>query len=798
VNEYNFFIVLLLLISIFEGAHSKEPQKDTIASSLTGSLKSEPSAYGRVRFSDDQYVMYANGIILDKVNGLEFYFSESDVRGRFAAQKWVSSLYMNGGGWRLPLYDEVLGLYKRRQKSRVLLYSLNVPQKHIWYQESVTERFNFITGNTLMEDYGGPTPFAYTIAVRSHEIGKKLRLKTSVHKKKLQPEAVPNGSLKPQKIDYGRIRVSDDHYVMHANGIIIDKVKRLEFYFPEFDMIGREAAQQWTANLNLGGGNWRLAFYDEISGLYKKRYKSKVLRFNLDVPQKYVWYQESLTERFNFISGNTLIEDGEDSASFAYAIAVRPQRIDEKPRPKTQESAPVLTGSLKLEKPAYGRIESSDDQYVKYANGVIFDKVNGLEIYVRPYGMLGRYAAQEWATSIEKGGGKWRIAFYEEVVGLHKRRIKSNVLWLYLDLPQSYVWYQESLTDRFSFISGNTNIVGSVVNASFAHAIAVRPLEGYSKPKSKAMAQKKRIKPEVVPNGSIQLEKPEYGRIEISDGQYVKYANGIIFDKINGLEFYFHEFDMLGRFAAQKWAAGLNQGGWNWRLARYEELSWLYEKRNKSGVLRSNLSVPQRYIWYHESLRERFNFNQGNASRDEYGDNTSFAYAIAARPREIEMKFESEIKTHKRREKPKDFSAGPLKSKESAYGKIELSDDQYIKFANGIILDKENGLEFYFHESDILGRFAAQKWTSNLKKSGGDWRLALYDEVLRLYKKRITSKVLRLNLNVPRKYIWYQESFTTRFNFSTGNTFINDYGDNFPFAYTIAVRPKKTIPAPGN
>ncbi len=293
---------------------------------------------------------------------------------------------------------------------------------------------------------------------------------------------------------------------------------------------------------------------------------------------------------------------------------------------------------------------------------------------------------------------------------------------------------------------------------------------------------------------SVEAKEPQNhtvkDKIELSDSQFVKYKNGIILDKDTGLEWYFHEYDSIGRFAAEKWASGLDVGGGNWRLPNYNDILGLYKNRIKSKVLRINLEVTQKYMWYKESLTDRFNFSTGNATQDEFGDSASFAYSIAVRPQQHEKNLKSKLSDQNATEDGNKHSITVGQS-DLATKQIELSDNQFVKYKNGVIWDKDTGLEWYFHEYDSIGRFAAQKWASDLAVDGGNWRLPYYKEVLALYKNHRKSKVLHINLNIAQRYVWYNESLTEKFNFNTGNASIDEYGDSTSFAYVIAVRSQK-------
>jgi len=63
---------------------------------------------GQVRFTKAD-----NGVITDRVTGLEWYVGPSPDNNWRQAKAWAENLAVAGGGWRLPTVQELKGLYQK-------------------------------------------------------------------------------------------------------------------------------------------------------------------------------------------------------------------------------------------------------------------------------------------------------------------------------------------------------------------------------------------------------------------------------------------------------------------------------------------------------------------------------------------------------------------------------------------------------------------------------------------------------------------------------------------------------------
>jgi uncharacterized protein DUF1566 len=60
---------------------------------------------------DGAFIAYANGVVYDKITGLEWYAGPDKDTNWHEAKRWVESLNIAGGGWRMPTVAELRTLY---------------------------------------------------------------------------------------------------------------------------------------------------------------------------------------------------------------------------------------------------------------------------------------------------------------------------------------------------------------------------------------------------------------------------------------------------------------------------------------------------------------------------------------------------------------------------------------------------------------------------------------------------------------------------------------------------------------
>jgi len=100
---------------------------------------------------DDHYVSYDNGIVYDEKSNLEWIVGPDKDISWNDAKKWVESLSIDGGGWRLPTIEELKALYKKGAGSSNITPLLKMNGGSVWSGKTQGElkawRFSFIEGH---------------------------------------------------------------------------------------------------------------------------------------------------------------------------------------------------------------------------------------------------------------------------------------------------------------------------------------------------------------------------------------------------------------------------------------------------------------------------------------------------------------------------------------------------------------------------------------------------------------------------------------------------------------------------
>ena len=149
-------------------AFHEAKEKTVVASISPDATKSEIVA------RDGRYEKYANGIVKDTKTGLEWYAGPDKYTTSGKAKRWVASLNVGGGGWRMPTINELKGLYQKGVGTRNMTPLLKTSGWWVWSGEpdgySSELPFNFSLGNYHRNDINVPIN-SRGFAVRSRKTG---------------------------------------------------------------------------------------------------------------------------------------------------------------------------------------------------------------------------------------------------------------------------------------------------------------------------------------------------------------------------------------------------------------------------------------------------------------------------------------------------------------------------------------------------------------------------------------------------------------------------------------------------
>jgi len=242
------------------GSKIEKPKEKTVVASISPDVsKSE------IITKDGRFVKYANGIVLDKKTGLEWFTGPDKDTTENEAKSWVESLKVDGGGWRMPTRDDVETLYEKGVGKRNMTPLLKISGWSVWYVDKKYSSSGWYLYFNFGEDFGFIT--------RSDSYGKRafavrFRKSGKTEYKKAVKEVPKYASLSPS-VTEAKIVARDAHYEKYANGIVYDTQTGLEWYpGPEKEREWNKAVL-WTKSLDIDGGGWRLPTIEELRELYQ-------------------------------------------------------------------------------------------------------------------------------------------------------------------------------------------------------------------------------------------------------------------------------------------------------------------------------------------------------------------------------------------------------------------------------------------------------------------------------------------------------------------------------------------------
>jgi hypothetical protein len=132
--------------------------------------------------TENIYKKDINGIVYDKSTDLEWYAGPDKPMDWNKATIWVSSLAINGGGWRMPTRAELSSLYKKGAGSRNMTPLIEITGWYVWSGETLNAGavfnskddsayvwiFDYIKGESFSNFRSISDHWARTFAVRSN------------------------------------------------------------------------------------------------------------------------------------------------------------------------------------------------------------------------------------------------------------------------------------------------------------------------------------------------------------------------------------------------------------------------------------------------------------------------------------------------------------------------------------------------------------------------------------------------------------------------------------------------------
>ena len=197
-------------------------------------------------FSKDQ-----RGIVTDIWGGLEWYVGPDKNTSWNEAKHWVENLNVDGGGWRMPTYDELNDLKIWEEGDWQLPPAFKTTGDRVWVEPEIVEDSvgKFLNGVGTRERIWYRLPSCVLGDInygdRNERKGRAFAVRST------------------RNFEMFLARFSKNQ-----KGMIVDAEKGHEWYVgPDKDTNWNEA-KHWVENLNVDGGGWRMPTRSELIRFY--------------------------------------------------------------------------------------------------------------------------------------------------------------------------------------------------------------------------------------------------------------------------------------------------------------------------------------------------------------------------------------------------------------------------------------------------------------------------------------------------------------------------------------------------
>jgi hypothetical protein len=220
--------------------------------------------------------------------------------------------------------------------------------------------------------------------------------------------------------------------------------------------------------------------------------------------------------------------------------------------------------------------------------------------------------------------------------------------------------------------------------------------------------------------------------------RFIEHVSGLVQDKNTGLEWIAGPDVDTTLEEAKSWANNLSIDGGGWRLPTISELKALNHLSSELCSITLSLKTFGWWVW---TLDSHYNYKTWQYSFE-------FGFGHYADPqlpsaRGFAVRFKKNDDT--------DATKADFKN--------EIGTDLggFVAYHNGMLLDKETGLEWIFGPDKNTTWNEAKSWVENLNKDNERWRMPTIEELKTLHQNLDGAKDTGIALNTSALNVWFEK-----------------------------------------
>lgn len=330
----------------------------------------------------------------DKNNGLEWFAGPKDIMSWRKATEWVNEIRKEDSGWRLPLQDELIELFIKKNTINIPTEFSYLTDGNVWSGEMAD-----LHGAYLMQLHTGGLAWDYQVAEAAYPLA--VRVKTPITTSALENET---------------------RYSKSAQGIITDQLHKKQWFLGPRRKVSKNDAFAWLSRLTaVHGTGWRFPTQKELKEIQRTHTPTQCRHGIWSDNSDYFDPDSIFQSQFRFIWASdqiiNLIDIGSHNLDH---ITPYPKKFIEKYN--MDELRVFAIRDVDQSNGIYPVINCK--RYLEGKNGAVLDMKTGKQWILGPDKDMNWFEAYSWLNELNRfSSNKWEFPYFRDLYEIDSNNV---------------------------------------------------------------------------------------------------------------------------------------------------------------------------------------------------------------------------------------------------------------------------------------------------------------------------------------------------------------------------------------